>query len=180
MHVAGNGPRRYRSGTSQHRDHRRQHPGVKTTESRVVLAQRPTRREHLHGAWWPRTSDITHELEPMLALITERFGAVHGVMLNRDEWPGSELGAAHRKIGRTKISWYGLPEAHQAVLLCDHARRITLLLLPPDTPERIALTATLMACTPGNALSTDETLVRARAEAPTTRATGTVGTPTQP
>jgi hypothetical protein len=52
----------------------------------LVIAQRPTRRDHLHGAWWPHSSDIDQELAPMLALVAARFGAVFGVMLNRDEW----------------------------------------------------------------------------------------------
>ena len=135
-------------------------------EPRLVVAQRPTRRDHLHGAWWPRSSDIDAELAPMLALVTLRFGAVHGVTLNRDEWPGVAVTGQHTRIGKTKISWYGLTEAHQGVLFCGEGRRLVLLVLPPDTPERIALTATLMACTPGNALSTEEALTRARTEGP--------------
>jgi len=62
--------------------------------------------------------------------------------------------------------WYGVTEPHQMVLLCDRSRRLALLVLPPDTPGPVALTATLMARAPGNALSTDETLNRAHAEAP--------------
>ena len=143
---------------------------MRPPEPRLVIAQHPTRRDHLHGAWWPHSSDISHELAPMLALAGTRFGAILGVMLNRDEWPSTEAPGHLARSGKTKISWYGLTEAHQAVLLCDRSRRLALLVLPPDTPERIAVTATLMACTPGNALTTDDTLTRAstRAEAPST------------
>ena len=102
----------------------------------------------------------------MLALVDARFGAVFGVMLNRDEWPEVAVSGQHMQIGKTKICWYGLAESHQVVLRCDQSRRLALLVIPPDTPERIALAATLMACAPGNALTTDETLTRARAEAP--------------
>ena len=108
----------------------------------------------------------------MLALVGARFGAVFGVMLNRDEWPDVAVSAQHMRIGKTKISWYGLAESHQVVLRCDQSRRLALLVIPPDTPERIALAATLMACAPGNALTTDETLIRARAEAPSPRSDG--------
>jgi Family of unknown function (DUF5994) len=135
-------------------------------EPRLVIAQRPTRRDHLHGAWWPRSSEIDQELAPMLTLVGARFGVVFGVMLNRDEWPDAALAGRPARIGKTRISWYGLAEAHQMVLVCDRSRRLALLVLPPETPESIALTATLMACAPGNVLTTDETLSRARTDAP--------------
>jgi hypothetical protein len=133
-------------------------------EPRLAITQRPTRRDHLHGAWWPYSSDIDQELAPMLAMVSSRFGAVHGVMLNRDEWPDAVVAGHQTRIGKTKVSWYGLAEAHQVVLLCDQSRRLVLLVLPSDTPEGIALSATLMACAPGNVLTTEETLTRARAE----------------
>jgi Family of unknown function (DUF5994) len=135
-------------------------------EPRLAIARRPTRRDHLHGAWWPHSSDLDQELAPMLTLVAARFGAVLGVMLNREEWPDVALAGQLARTGKTKISWYGLAESHQMVLLCGQSRRLALLVLPPETPEPVALTATLMACAPGNALTTDETLARARAEAP--------------
>jgi hypothetical protein len=87
----------------------------------------------------------------MLALVGARFGAIFGVMLNRAEWPGAAVDSSQTRIGKTKISWYAPAERHEAVLLCEQSRRLTLLVLPPDTPEQIALTAALMACAPGNA-----------------------------
>jgi hypothetical protein len=135
-------------------------------EPRLVIARRPSRRDHLHGAWWPHSSDIGLELAPMIALVGARFGPVLGVMLNDDEWPEPSPASRHARSGKTKISWYGLKGSHEVVLLCDRSRRLALLVLPPDTPEPVALTASLMACAPGNALSANETLTRARAVAP--------------
>jgi len=131
------------------------------SESRLVITNRPTHRDHLHGAWWPRTTDVDRELPLMLATAVARFGVVLGVMLNRDEWPGATLAGQAARWSKVKVSWYGLPEAHLVVLHCSGARRIALLLLSPDLPERIAVTATLMASTPGNALSTEEVLATA-------------------
>jgi Family of unknown function (DUF5994) len=132
---------------------------------RLVIAPRPTLRDHLHGAWWPYTTNIEHELAPMLAAVSSRFRAVVGVMLNRDEWPTAALGWLPAQAGRLKISWYGLPESHLVVLHCSERRRIALLLVPPDTPEAVAVTATLMASAPGNGLTTNQTLTIARAQA---------------
>jgi hypothetical protein len=50
--------------------------------------------------------------------------------------------------GWPKISWYGLTEPHASVLHCGGHNRIALLVLPPDKPEEVALTAMLMAAAP--------------------------------
>lgn len=132
---------------------------------RLVITERPTRRDHLHGAWWPYSSDIEQELTPLLTAVALRFRAVHGVVLNRDEWPGAQLSRHPVTAGKAKISWYGLHEPHLVVLHCSEQRRLALLVLPPNTPEEIALTATLMAAAPGNGLTTSETMAKARAQA---------------
>jgi hypothetical protein len=138
---------------------------IRPSSPRLVIAERPTRRDHLHGAWWPYSTDIDHELAPLLIAVAQRFRAVHGVVLNRDEWPGAQLSRYPMAGGKAKISWYGLGEPHLVVLHCSEQRRIALLVLPPTTPEEIALTATLMAAAPGNGLTTSETLAKARAQA---------------
>ncbi|HKC28333.1 MAG TPA: DUF5994 family protein [Jatrophihabitans sp.] len=132
---------------------------------RLVIAERPTRRDHLHGAWWPYSTEIDVELPPLLAAVAARLGTVFGVMLNRDEWATTPLDATPGRAGKPKISWYGLSESNLVVLQCSDYRRFALLLLSPGTPEEIALTATLMASAPGNGLTTDETLTRAREQA---------------
>lgn len=48
------------------------------------------------------------------------------------------------------MSWYGLPESDLVVLHVDGMRRINLLVVPPDTPESVAIAAMLMASAPGN------------------------------
>lgn len=138
---------------------------IAVRELRLVIAQRPSRRDHLHGAWWPRTTDIELELAPMLSAVATRLHAVLGVMLNRDEWPTMPPTGPPARSGAAKVSWYGLPEPHLVVLHFGNYRRIALLALPPDTPEQIAVTAILMASTPGNALTADQTLAKARARA---------------
>ena len=131
-------------------------------DARLVIAERPARRDHLHGAWWPHTTEIERELAPMLSLAVRRFPAVLGVALNRNEWPDAPLVPQSLATSRTKISWYGLSEPHLAVLHCGGHNRIALLVLPPDALEQVALSAMLMASTPGNCLTTMETLARAR------------------
>jgi hypothetical protein len=131
-------------------------------EPRLVIAEHPARRDHLHGSWWPRTTEIAAELAPMLLLAGTRFRSVFGVVLNRDEWADPAGSWQPFGASRAKVSWYGLQESNLAILHCGDQRRISLLVLPPDTPEEVALAATFMTCTPGNSLTTSETLVRAR------------------
>ena len=133
-------------------------------ETRLVIAKRLARRDHLHGAWWPYSTDIERELGPMLTLAVTRLPTVRGVALNRDEWPGAPLVVSQSATSTPKISWYGLSEPHLAVLHCGghNLLSLALLLLPPDTPEQVALTAMLMAAAPGNCLSTTDTLAGAR------------------
>lgn len=130
--------------------------------TRLVIAERLARRDHLHGAWWPHTTDIERELAPMLSRAITRLHTVLGVRLNRDEWPGAPLIFQPLLTRSPKISWYGLAEPHLAMLHCGGHNLIALLVVPPDAPEAIALAAMLMAVTPGNQLTATETLARAR------------------
>lgn len=132
-------------------------------EARLTLSERPAIRDHLHGAWWPRSADITAELAPLLRAVAGRMRVVVGVALNRNEWPGAPLVLPSMSLGRTKVSWYALVEPHLIVLRADQLRRFALLIVPPNTQEDIALTAMLMASRPGNILTTTDVLAHAHA-----------------
>ncbi|HZC74323.1 MAG TPA: DUF5994 family protein [Jatrophihabitans sp.] len=132
-------------------------------EPRLVIAGRPARRDHLHGAWWPYSRDIECELAPMLTMVGTRFRTVFGVALSRVDWPSGPL--ARHLAGPATITWDDWLEPHLAVLYCGRRIRIALLVLPPDMPEEIALTATLMAVAPGNNRTPSQTLARAREQA---------------
>jgi hypothetical protein len=134
---------------------------IRVQATRLVIATRPSLRDHLHGAWWPHTTNIDVELGPMLAAVATRFHAVLGATLNRDEWPSVPPAGLPIRAGTTKISWYGLPESNLVVLHCSAYRRIALLVVPPETPEQLAVSATLIASAPGNTLTAGQTLAKA-------------------
>ena len=119
-------------------------------DTRLVIAERPARRDHLHGAWWPRSTDIELELAPMLTRALTRVHAVLGVTLNREEWPGAPLLLQPLPTRSPKISWFGLTEPHLAMLHCGAQNRIALLVLPPETIEGVAVTAMLLAAAPSS------------------------------
>ncbi|HEY2166632.1 MAG TPA: DUF5994 family protein [Jatrophihabitantaceae bacterium] len=134
---------------------------------RLLLAEHPTLRDHLHGAWWPRSGDITGELAPLLRVVAARARVVFGVALNRDEWPGAPLALHPTITGRVKVAWYGLSEPHLMVLRLDRQRKLALLVVPPETLENVALAAMLMASQPGNDRTTTDVLARAAARTAT-------------
>ena len=131
------------------------------TEARLVVAERIVRRDCLHGTWWPRTTDIQAELALLLAHPRTRTHQVFRVSLNRDDWPGAPMIVQSTQTRSPKISWYAQHEPHLAQLHIRGPARIALLLLPPDTPEDVALTVMLMTTTSGNCLGTTQTLARA-------------------
>lgn len=117
---------------------------------RLVLADHPNPRDHLHGAWWPRTLVVVDEVAQLISALASRNHTVRGMTLNRDEWPGAPLVMPASLAAKFRLGWYGLPEAHLAVLHLDQQRKRTLLVVPPSTPESIAVTAMLMSARPGN------------------------------
>lgn len=137
------------------------------TEPRLVIAEHPALRDHLHGAWWPRTTNISNELAPLLRVVAARVRSVVSVALNRDEWPDAPLALQATVTGRVKVTWYGLTEPHLMILRLDRQRKFSLLVVPPDTAESVALTAMLMSSQPGNDRTTTDLLAYARAAART-------------
>ena len=96
----------------------------------------------------------------MLEAAQHRFRSILGVSLTLQEWPGADIAVQYCGL-RTKLNWYGLPSRELAVLHVEGARRINLLVVPPETSESIAITAMLMASTPGNTRTPEELLVDA-------------------
>ncbi len=132
-------------------------------EPRLAIAERPTVRDHLHGAWWPYGTVIEPELVPLIEAVGTRFRSVLGVMLDHDEWPSAPRDWQPDGVEHATLTWHTLPEPHLAILRCSGHYRLRLLVLPPDTPEDVALTATLLAVRAGNELTTSQALARASA-----------------
>ena len=128
---------------------------------RLVLARNPSLRDHLHGAWWPRSLRIVEEIPLLLTALASRDHTVRGVTLNRDEWPDAPLVIPLGVTAKLRIGWYGLPDAHIALLHLDQQRKRSLLVIPPATPEATAVTAMLMAVRPGNSQDPSDVLAHA-------------------
>ena len=132
---------------------------------RLAIAERPTRRDRLNGAWWPYSTNVDVELAPLLEAVGRRFRTVLEVLLDQEEWEPLPPSWQPASAGGATLTWRAMPEPHLAILRCRQRCWLTLLVLAPDTPEDVALTATLMAMQPGNALTTTQVLGGAQVRA---------------
>lgn len=94
------------------------------------------------GGWWPRSRDLPAELPALLAVLAVRIGPVESVSYNLDAW-----GPTPRRItldGRV-VRLAGYRSQRPATIdVLSAGHRVTLLVVPPETPPDAAH-GTLMA-----------------------------------
>ena len=115
----------------------------------------------IDGAWWPRSSDLIQELPSVLQAVSQRIGRIRGVLLNQGEWLPTPVDWTPAGNHRVRIGWYGHQDAHMAVLIGDSAKRVDLLVIPPDSDASCACAAMTIASAMGNTLSGPEALLAA-------------------
>lgn len=94
---------------------------------------RPTRR--IHGAWWPRTYDLTDELPKLLGELPHAWGQITSVTVNGTTWstaPGRML-VANQVVRLHRTDAVQAP--HTICLLAPGRGRWNLLVVAPDTTE---------------------------------------------
>jgi len=127
-----------RSGTISPRHQPRGPPSAVAVE---VEAARPERGQ-VDGGWWPRSRDLAAELPSLLAVLAVRLGRIERLTYHLTDWS-----PAPRKItgrgGVVRLGGYRTQPACTVNVLAEN-HRITLLVVPPQTPPRNAH-ATLMA-----------------------------------
>jgi hypothetical protein len=113
------------------------------------------------GAWWPGSRDFAAELPAVVADLAPRLGPVERVSYNLDAWPATPRklridGAVVRMGGFHSLD-------ADIVQMIGAQRRVTLLVIPPETEQQAALEALKAA---GREGSTDdiESLLRAGTE----------------
>jgi Family of unknown function (DUF5994) len=112
------------------------------------------------GAWWPASRDLAAEVPALAAELTDRLGPIQSVSYSIGAWE-----PAPRKItiGTSAVRMAGYrAQDHDTVDVIGDRRRLTLLVVPPETDPRAAHDALAAASGVGN---TDNvaTLLRAGA-----------------
>lgn len=103
------------------------------------------------GAWWPGSRDLTGELPALLAALGARLGAVERVTYNLSVWdPPPRRLAVDGRVVRLE-GFLSQPADVVTVVGRGGRRRLTLLVVPPDTDPATAERVVARASRPGNA-----------------------------
>ncbi|WP_246076372.1 DUF5994 family protein [Amycolatopsis cihanbeyliensis] len=105
------------------------------------------------GAWWPRSRNLSAELPALLAALRPRLGRVERVTYNLSVW---DLAVRKAAVGHQVRLDGSFSQAPDLVAVAGAGgRRLTLLVVPPDTAEVAAHRVLIMASRPDNVDGTD-------------------------
>jgi hypothetical protein len=135
---------------------------------RVCLVPVRASRAVLDGGWWPRSADPAVELPGLVVVLSERYGAIRQMMLNRgswDAWP-RRLAVGTRIV---RIGWFASVDPALAIATTDRGDQLDLLVVPPSTVEDRALSAMAQAADPTDTVRAPDILAAIK-RTPETRA----------
>lgn len=121
-------------------------PPVESSVLRLRLDPLLSRRGALDGAWWPRSDNAGEELPALVVEVDRLLGtAVHRVGLHPDTW--THIPRRMVVNGHTvRVGWF---RSIDRQLVSLHTARVQydlkLLVVPPDTPADVAVTAMALA-----------------------------------
>lgn len=100
------------------------------------------------GAWWPASRDLGLELPALLAAVASAAGAVAAVRYNVTVWrqPPRTIRVGGEPVRLTG----GHGQAADTLTLTSPARSLTVLVVPPETPDERALAILAAAGHPEN------------------------------
>lgn len=126
-------------------------PVDEPSQARLQLKSQGSVTGHVDGAWWPRSRDLAAELPELLTEIAPRMEPVGRVSYRASDWD-----PAPRKLTLgshvVRLGWYRLLPS-DTVDVISGLRRLTLVVVPPETP---ADTARAVLDRAGGAENTDE------------------------
>ncbi len=120
-------------------------------DARVSL--RTDAGEGLHGAWWPRSTDLAVELPELVAALDRR-----GVAVSRFTYPFSTWHAVPRKLAVgdrvVRVGGFSTGDPDLVSLTCTPGHlQIQLLVVPPNTEALFSARAMRFASRPGTRLT---------------------------
>jgi hypothetical protein len=112
---------------------------------------------YVDGAWWPRSRDLAAELPALLATLTARSGSGVRVAYNLTAW---DTAARRVEIDGNIVRLEGFRSQDEQVVSVSRPdqQRISLLVIPPETPRATALRALMTASQRGNSDSIGDLL----------------------
>ncbi|GAA4455997.1 DUF5994 family protein [Phytohabitans houttuyneae] len=138
-----------------------------TPPSTPRLRMEPTgsRRALLDGAWWPRSTDPVAELPGLVLAIDKLRGPVTRLVLAAGGWDSHprRLGLAGRVL---RLGYFGSQPVSLLTAICGNDR-VDLLVVPPNTADRTADAAMILAAATTNVVHAQHILLAVGT--PTTR-----------
>jgi len=125
---------------------------------RLRLRPKALTTGYVDGAWWPRSRDLAAELPALLAVLTVRLGEIPRVSYNLTEWETAP-GQISVEGVRVRLSGFWSRPPHTVDVIASDRRRLTLLLVPPETSLSVAHHAMMSAAQRENT-DTVEVLLR--------------------
>jgi hypothetical protein len=115
----------------------------------------------LHGAWWPRSTDLAVELPELVAALGRR-----GVQVTRFTYPFATWHVVPRKLAvgdrLVRVGGFATGDPQLVSLTCGtDAQQLELLVVPPGTEALFSARALRMAAHPGAALTARAVLTAA-------------------
>jgi hypothetical protein len=118
-------------------------------ENRLQLKPYRSASEHLDGAWWPRSTQLSDELPDLVASLADRLGRVVMAGYRRNGW--HETPALVEIAGHTiELLGFTSDEPSSVILFGEDGRHITLHVIRPDTSEEVARQALQQAGVPAD------------------------------
>ena len=128
---------------------------------------------HVDAAWWPRSADLTTELGHLLHVAQESGFQATGVAYRLDDgWTVApdQLAVGARKV---KVSRYHNHHRDMITLVDGISHeRLQVMVVPPETPARLAYRALRIAAYHADPTSGADILALARGVTPTAVVTG--------
>ena len=109
----------------------------------------PTPRGRLAGAWWPRSRDADVELASLVDDFPPDVGRISRMLYSPPDWASKP----HRvKVGRGWVKAGSFPrdDTHLLLLTLTSGQRLSLLVIPPETPAAEAEHLLAAASSPDN------------------------------
>ncbi|TVT17183.1 hypothetical protein FNH06_32465 [Amycolatopsis acidiphila] len=104
---------------------------------------------YVDGAWWPRSRDLAAELPALLAVLAVRPGRIERVTYNLTTWQpvGGRLPLDGQVI---RLEGFLSQQADTVTVSGQGRQRLTLLVVPPETPPEAAHEVLMRASQRGN------------------------------
>lgn len=115
----------------------------------------------LDGAWWPKSHDLSLELPSLVGALDLIWGRVTRIAVNPEHWP--DLPKKVPVGGHVvHVGWFAAEQdPHDLLVLSYRSARWDLLVIPPETPQVMAVRLMAAASDPANRRTASQLIAQA-------------------